>query len=173
MQKKPRGERGGREVFQFTHCRVTSKIVCTTATHVYCIYYNLLLKSCRLNSRRRVVFYYLFFFFLAEGFARATHSSTQWPAVAIQFSLSRAPPHRCVLENPKKDVLRTDTCAKTKIKHVVNGRSTVWSTIKEHGTIATNWTSSSGIVHWSLISATKSQFMNDNSVCTCARIIIL
>lgn len=38
-----------------------------------------------------------------------THSSTQWPAVAIQFSFNKAPPHRCVLENPKNDVLRTDT----------------------------------------------------------------
>lgn len=39
-----------------------------------------------------------------------TYSSTQWPAVAIQFSLITAPPHRCVLENPKNDVRRTDTC---------------------------------------------------------------
>lgn len=40
-----------------------------------------------------------------------THSSTQWPAVAIQFSFNSAPPHRCVLENPKNDVRLTDTCA--------------------------------------------------------------
>ena len=40
---------------------------------------------------------------------RYTYSSTQWPAVATHNSLIRAPPHRCVEENPKKDVLRTDT----------------------------------------------------------------
>lgn len=39
-----------------------------------------------------------------------TYSSTQCPAVAIQFSLMIAPPHRWVLENPKNEVLRTDTC---------------------------------------------------------------
>lgn len=39
-----------------------------------------------------------------------TYSSTQWPAVAIQFSFIMAPPHRCVLEKPKNDVLRTLTC---------------------------------------------------------------
>lgn len=54
--------------------------------------------------------FFLFFFFLYFLFVFYTHSSTQWPAVAIQFSLSRAPPHRCVLENPKNDVLRTETC---------------------------------------------------------------
>jgi hypothetical protein len=32
------------------------------------------------------------------------------PAVAIKFSFSTAPPHLCVLEKPKNDVLRTDTC---------------------------------------------------------------
>lgn len=41
---------------------------------------------------------------------KTTYSSTQCPAVAIQFSLIIAPPHRCVLENPKNDVRRTDTC---------------------------------------------------------------
>lgn len=30
--------------------------------------------------------------------------------MAIQFSLSTAPPQRWVLEKPKKEVLRTDTC---------------------------------------------------------------
>lgn len=39
-----------------------------------------------------------------------THSSTQCPAVAIQFSLSTAPPHLWVLEKPKNDVRLTDTC---------------------------------------------------------------
>ena len=43
-----------------------------------------------------------------------TYSSTQWPAVATQSSLMRAPPHRWVEENPKKDVLRTETCNKNK-----------------------------------------------------------
>lgn len=38
------------------------------------------------------------------------YSSTQCPAVAIQFSLITAPPHRCVLEKPKNDVRRTDAC---------------------------------------------------------------
>lgn len=37
------------------------------------------------------------------------YSSTQWPAVAIQFSLRMAPPQRCVLEKPKNEVRRTDT----------------------------------------------------------------
>lgn len=32
------------------------------------------------------------------------------PAVAIKFSFITAPPHRCVLENPKNDVRLTDTC---------------------------------------------------------------
>lgn len=39
-----------------------------------------------------------------------THSSTQCPAVAIQFSLIKAPPQRWVLEKPKNEVRRTDTC---------------------------------------------------------------
>lgn len=39
-----------------------------------------------------------------------TYSSTQCPAVAIQLSLIIAPPHRWVLEKPKNDVRRTDTC---------------------------------------------------------------
>lgn len=39
-----------------------------------------------------------------------TYSSTQCPAVTIHSSLMSAPPQRCVLENPKNDVLRTDTC---------------------------------------------------------------
>jgi len=38
-----------------------------------------------------------------------THSSTQCPAVATQYSLMRAPPHRCVEVNPKKDVRLTET----------------------------------------------------------------
>lgn len=50
-----------------------------------------------------IIFTIIFSFF-------KTHSSTQCPAVAIQFSLTIAPPHRCVLENPKNEVLRTDTC---------------------------------------------------------------
>lgn len=39
-----------------------------------------------------------------------THSSTQCPAVAIQFSFKTAPPHLWVLEKPKNEVLRTETC---------------------------------------------------------------
>lgn len=38
-----------------------------------------------------------------------TYSSTQCPAVAIQFSFRIAPPHLWVDEKPKKDVLLTDT----------------------------------------------------------------
>jgi len=38
-----------------------------------------------------------------------TYSSTQCPAVAIQFSFSTAPPQRWVLENPKNEVRLTDT----------------------------------------------------------------
>ena len=41
-----------------------------------------------------------------------TYSSTQWPAVATQYSLTRAPPQRWVDEKPKKEVLRTDTWKK-------------------------------------------------------------
>lgn len=57
-----------------------------------------------------VYFYFFFFTYFLILCMFSTHSSTQWPAVAIQFSFSRAPPHRCVLENPKNDVLRTETC---------------------------------------------------------------
>lgn len=46
----------------------------------------------------------------SQLYAVATHSSTQCPAVAIQFSLIKAPPQRWVLEKPKNEVRRTDTC---------------------------------------------------------------
>jgi len=35
---------------------------------------------------------------------------THKPAVAMKFSLNTAPPHRWVLENPKNEVRRTETC---------------------------------------------------------------
>ena len=38
-----------------------------------------------------------------------TYSSTQWPAVATHNSLIKAPPHRCVEEKPKNEVLLTET----------------------------------------------------------------
>lgn len=42
-----------------------------------------------------------------------TYSSTQCPAVAIQFSFKMAPPHLWVLEKPKKEVLLTETLKQT------------------------------------------------------------
>ena len=41
---------------------------------------------------------------------KKSYSSTQCPAVATQRSFRSAPPHLWVEENPKKEVLLTETC---------------------------------------------------------------
>lgn len=90
------------------HARCTAIALVCAKSHIHplvCVF--VMLVNCNLEHCVRL---WLITYDWIEFDSSESYSSTQWPAVAIQYSLITAPPHRCVLENPKNDVRRTDTC---------------------------------------------------------------